>query len=121
MDINQRKYQRVMMQKNVQFYLADSDEEEVKLFDGLIENCDYGGLFIRTKKALPKGSVVKIDFKLETEDDDFPVITALAIVKWVKGETGLGINFIEFENIGARDFENWLKNLCDYLKEESSD
>jgi len=120
MDITQRKYNRIMMHRIVQYCVLDSDIDESIEFEGVIQNCDFGGLFIETEKALPKGSIIKITFNMEDSEGDLPAVSAIALVKWIKGETGMGISFVEFENIGARDFENWLKYLCDYLKEESS-
>ncbi|MBN2803081.1 MAG: TIGR02266 family protein [Deltaproteobacteria bacterium] len=69
-----------------------------------------GGVFIRAKKPMPKGTLMKIDFRLE---DNTPVIIGVGRVVWTRKPSddenkppGMGIKFIKLDDASRQNIEN---------------
>ena len=99
-----RHFPRVGSGVSVDFHMADISGETKKYLTGVAENISIGGMFLSTPKRVRKGSVLLINFSLP---DEAP-FSASAIVRWTrrfKKPTGLGLEFVEFNGIGDRDFK----------------
>ncbi len=80
-----------------------------KYYEGLIEDVSLGGMFIEIARPFPKGSIVSIKFKSETENDGRSV-TAKGLVRWTRKwrrPHGMGIGFIEFDGLRTTPFKEW--------------
>ena len=84
--------------------------------DGVVENCGLGGMFISTDRLFPKGSLITMDFRIDSESKDLTPVSAQGMVRWVQrgnGNRGMGIAFIEFKGLGDRVFSSWIKKVLD--------
>ena len=68
-----------------------------------------GGVFIRAKKPMSKGTLMKIDFRLE---DEKPVIIGVGRVVWTRKDTGdpekppgMGIKFIKLDDVSRENID----------------
>jgi hypothetical protein len=62
---------------------------------------DYAGMFVRTSRPLPAGSVVSFDVEGPAE-----TLRGHAVVRWRRrwlGVRGMALDFIDFEGLGTED------------------
>ena len=105
-----RHYPRVGSDVSVEFHMADISGETKKYLSGIAENVSIGGMFLSTPKRFRKGSVILIDFSFDGEAP----FSASAIVRWTrrfKKPTGVGLEFIEFNGLGDRDFKTLMDRI----------
>ena len=85
-------------------------EEARNYLVGLAENYSFGGVLLVTDEPLERGSFVEIGFSVPV---GLPV-SALAVVRWVRRfrkPSGLGLQFVEFDGIGDRDFDELIDSI----------
>jgi uncharacterized protein (TIGR02266 family) len=78
---------------------------------GVAENVSLGGMFIATRHPLREGSLVWLEFEIPEEGGIRPV-RAKALVCWRRRwrqPRGMGVRFLEFENLGQRRLESWIE------------
>lgn len=107
-----RKYSRVSPDVNFSVMLNHIDKDDLKYFEGMIENIGLGGMFVEMDHPFSKGNMVTIQFKMVKEGVEQPVI-AKGLVRWTqkwKRPHGMGVDFIEFDGLGKNSFKEWFKN-----------
>jgi hypothetical protein len=107
---DKRRYPRLSSKIDVRWRRIDLPEETRSYIVGLAENYSFGGVFLVTDEPLTKGSVVELGF---TVPDGAPLF-ARAVVRWIqrlKKPTGAGLQFIEFNGIGDRDFRSLMEMI----------
>jgi len=112
----QRKFPRIATNVGVRFRKEKHSRESAKYLSGIAENCSLGGMLITTDYVLPKGKILKMKFELKAEDGTIKLIRARAIVRWVKrrgSQKGMGVEFIEFVELGDKTFGEWMHHLLD--------
>jgi hypothetical protein len=105
-------YSRVSPGVDFSAMVKPTNKVDREYFEGLIEDVSLGGMFIEIARPFPKGSVVDIRFKSRVENEDRPVI-AKGLIRWTrkwKKPHGMGIDFIEFNGLGATPFNEWFKS-----------
>lgn len=115
--MDKRKYRRVASGVQIRFHVAQSDPVSREYFTGLVENYSFGGLFIATSVPLSPGDVVHLDIDVAGQ----PSVQARALVRWVqrwKPPRGAGVEFIDFDNVGERDFEAFIERLFEPVAAE---
>lgn len=111
-----RKTHRIRPGVAVRFIGESIDKMTRHYLDGVVENCGLGGMFISTDHPFPKGSLITLDFRIDSESRELTPVRAQGIVRWVKrrtGNRGMGIEFIEFQGLGDRVFADWIKKVLD--------
>jgi hypothetical protein len=109
-----RKYARLRPGVAVRFFGEPIDRTTRQYLTGAAENCGLGGMFISTEYAFSKGSIVTLDFRIDSESRGLTPVRAYGIVSLVQrkgGIRGMGIQFIEFEGLGDRIFSDWIKEV----------
>lgn len=110
--MDKRRYQRVASGVEIRFHVAESDPISRDYYSGLVDNYSFGGLFIATSVPLSPGDVVHLDISVEGQ----PPIQARALVRWTRRwarPRGAGLEFIDFDNVGDRSFQDLLEQLFD--------
>ncbi len=98
----------------VRFIGKSIDRTTRHYLDGVVENCGLGGMFISTDHPFPKGNLITLDFRVNSESKGSTPVRARGIVRWVQrrtGDRGMGIEFMEFERLGDRVFSDWIKKV----------
>ncbi len=111
MSAEQRQYPRISPNVRLNVMGKQIDKETRKYFEGIIGDISLGGMFIKTDQPFSKGSKVRIQFNSEKDNGD--PITAIGLVRWTRKwmkPRGMGVDFIEFEGLGSRSFEDWMRN-----------
>ena len=111
-----RKNCRIRPGVSVRFMGESIDKMKREYLDGVVENCGLGGMFISTDHVFSKGSLITLDFRIDSESKDLTPVRAQGIVRWVQrrnGNRGMGIAFIEFQGLGDRVFSDWIKKVLD--------
>lgn len=114
MSNERRKYARLRPGVAVRFCEETTDRSKREYLVGVAENCGLGGMFISTDPPFSEGSIVTLDFWIESESKGVTPVTAYGIVRWVRrksGVRGMGVQFIEFEGLGDRIFSDWIKEV----------
>lgn len=81
--------------------------------DGIARDVSIGGLFLETRRPLPKGTLVDLDFFIEGNEREEPV-HARAVVRWVRRwfrPRGMGLEFIDVEGLGPTRLESWIESV----------
>lgn len=83
-------------------------------------NISTGGIFIKTKKPLPVGTIIDLEIKLL---EDEPLLKGKGEVVWrkeyapgMKGQSGMGIKFVELEEESKKLLERVLTTKEEYEK-----
>ena len=96
-------------------------EVEYKNFDQFFQeytkNISLGGIFIKTDKMLPAQSVLEIDLKLPGRSELIQLVGE--VVHTIDPETakergwepGLGISFVDFEELGKTALEQYVREV----------
>lgn len=82
--------------------------------DGIARDLSIGGLFLESRRPLPKGTLVDLDFFMEGEDGE--PVHARAVVRWVRRwlrPRGMGLEFIDVEGLGATRLESWIESVLE--------
>ena len=106
-----RGYSRVSPGVDFSAMVQHTNKGDREYYEGLIEDVSLGGMFIEIARPFPKGSIVAIQFKSKTGNDERPV-TAKGLTRWTqkwKRPHGMGIDFIEFDGLGSTPFDEWFK------------
>ena len=106
-----RKYPRVSTDIQVTWAGSTVDRFTREYVDDIAKDLSSGGVFIATKRPLPKGSVVRVQFSTAPEE---PPVTVKAIVRWRhrwRSPRGMGLAFYEFEGLAGRDREAWMNQI----------
>ncbi len=114
MSEDRRKNYRTTAEVIVQFCEESEDNRDQHDHKGIVENCSAGGMYISTEHPASRGSIIRLKFSLDSESPPPLPIQARAIVHWVRHvahSRGMGVEFLEFEGIDARDFKEWITNL----------
>lgn len=114
MSYQRRKTHRIRPGVAVRFFGEPIDRTKRQYLDGVVENCGLGGMFISTDRPFPKGTLITMDFRIESESKELTPVRARGIVRWVQrraGDRGVGIEFMEFERLGDRVFSDWIKKV----------
>ena len=109
-----RRTHRIRSGVAVRFIGESIDRTTRRYLDGVAENCGLGGMFISTEHPYPKGSLITLDFRINSESKELTPVSARGIVRWVQrriGDRGMGIEFIEFEGLGDRVFSDWIEKV----------
>jgi PilZ domain len=80
----------------------------------LAEDVSMGGLFIGTHYPPRPGTVVRLHLYAGDDHAHLSPLTAKAIVRWRRAwgrQRGMGVQFLEFEGLGARRLESWMETL----------
>ncbi len=111
-----RKSCRIRPGVAVRFMGESIAKTKREYLDGVVENCGLGGMFISSDHLFPKGSLITMDFRIDSESKNLTPVSAQGIVRWVQrrnGDRGMGIAFIEFQGLGDRVFSEWIKKVLD--------
>lgn len=121
MEQDKRKYSRTSTRLWVKFFRDAVDQTIRKTQQGLVENYSAGGMFIATDHPFSRGSVLNVEFELDSKTENRRVIQARAIVRWVQRlakNPGMGVEFVLFNGFRKHEFEQRLnafnqnRNLC---------
>lgn len=97
---DRRKFARIPLATQIRVLLPGAEER----FQYLLDNLSTGGLFIRTTKPRPIGSMLKFEFSVR--DGGKPIVGA-GVVKWIEGDPekipGMGIQFTELNDEGRQE------------------
>lgn len=103
---DERQQKRVQASLKVRYKSATVTE----FIEKHSHDISVGGVFIRAKKPLAKGSLLKIDFRLE---DDTTVIKGVGRVVWTREQedetdkpSGMGIKFIRLDEQSKKNIAN---------------
>ncbi|GAK57961.1 hypothetical protein U27_04933 [Candidatus Vecturithrix granuli] len=113
-DQNKRKYPRISTNFFVKFSRDAIDSTIRQLQEGLAENCSTGGMFIATDRLFSRGSVLNLEFNLNSETMPRRLIQARAIVRWIQRivtHPGMGVEFLLFNGFGKHEFAQQLEHL----------
>jgi hypothetical protein len=81
--------------------------------NGIARDLSLGGLFLESRRPLPKGTLVDLDFFTETNEGQEPV-HARAVVRWVRRffrPRGMGLEFVDVEGLGSTRLEHWIESV----------
>jgi PilZ domain len=107
-----RRFSRLAAGVQVLFRGGPLRKSEREYLEGVAENVSLGGMFIKTRNPLKEGSLVTLSFLGDEEGG--PPVRAKALVCWRRRwrqPRGMGVRFLEFENLGPRGLEGWLKDV----------
>ena len=105
-----RLYPRVRMGVRISYRPVDLAANARRYLAGIAEGLSLGGLFLPARQPFPEGSVVSLRFYPPEGADPRP-LSAKAVVRWRRCWTrprGMGLQFVEFEGLGARRLAAWL-------------
>lgn len=108
--MEQRRFRRIASGVEIRFQVAESDPISREYYSGLVQNYSFGGLFLATEVSLSVGDLVHLDISVEGQ----PPFEARALVRWTRRfgrGRGAGLEFIDFDHVGERDFERLLSQL----------
>ena len=115
MKAERRQYTRAATEVIVQFFEDSPEKNEQSIHsEGIVENFSAGGMYISTEHPPSRGSSVILKFRIKANPKALLPIQVRAVVRWVRQVTnpkGMGVEFVEFEGIDERDFEEWLSSL----------
>jgi len=109
-----RKYPRIATNVHVRFRNEFLSKEARDYLGGVAENLSLGGMFVSSDHLLSKGSIITLEFEIESEDKNVSTINARAVVRWVRrwrSPRGMGIEFIEFQGVDNHTFAKWIEGL----------
>ncbi|MCK9522666.1 MAG: TIGR02266 family protein [Proteobacteria bacterium] len=105
----ERRDERIPVNLKIRFKSATVSEFVEKHANDLSQ----GGIFIRTPKPMPPGTLIKFDFRLE---DDSSVIQGVGRVVWIRKEgeepprpAGMGIKFIKLDEQSRQNLSKVLQ------------
>ncbi len=113
-DTERRVYPRTTANIVVKFSEDSEKNTPPEYQEGKVENCSAGGMFIITDQPAPRGSHVRLKFHLDSNQNTPLPVEARAMVRWVRYVSqphGMGVEFLNFEGIDARDFREWITSL----------
>lgn len=106
-----RRHPRVATVLAIHLLQESLDRRIQTYWEGVVENCSLSGMFISSETVFPEGSVITIQFSLESE-----TIRARVVVRWTQRSlqhSGMGVEFIIFDGIGYHEFRRWVKRLVE--------
>jgi hypothetical protein len=97
------------------------DGPTTQSLEGFGENISYrtghvGGIFIATNNPLPKGAVLELSIRF---DDDEAAWTCRGIVRWMRAQLGMGVDFLEPEADLDPKVDEWLQSVASGEKPRS--
>lgn len=111
---DRRKYRRVAAGVRVLYSGVQVERTTREYLDGIARDLSIGGLFLESRRPLPKGTLVDLDFFMEGEDGE--PVHARAVVRWVRRwfrPRGMGLEFIDVEGLGATRLESWIESVLE--------
>ncbi len=115
MSRDRRKYRRVAGGVRVIYSGVHVERATREYLDGIARDLSIGGLFIETRRPLPKGTLVDLDFFVGREAREEPV-HARAVVRWTRRffrPRGMGLEFIDVEGLGQTLLESWIDSVLE--------
>ena len=109
-DKDVRDYPRAKSGVQITFSAEPHTKSSEKYFAGIAENYSFGGLFLATDTTFPPGTLVNMELSIPGQAPIF----VKAVVVWQRRffrPKGIGLKFVEFENIGDRDLDQLLKTI----------
>lgn len=110
-----RKFPRLALGVKACVRARRLDKSEREYLEGVVANVSIGGMFIETSRPAPQGSELWIEFEVDVEGEK-QVLRARALVRHTRrflGKRGMGIEFIEFDQLGKNGMKQWLERICD--------
>lgn len=110
---DRRKYRRVAGGVRVVYSGVQVERATREYLDGIARDLSIGGLFLETRRPLPKGTLVDLDFFVEADAREEPV-HARAVVRWTRRffrPRGMGLEFIDVEGLGQTRLESWIDSV----------
>lgn len=110
---DRREFPRLASGVRVFFRGSAVRKADREYLEGVAENVSLGGMFIATQTPLREGSVAWLEFHVPGEEVGRPV-RARGIVCWRRRwlqPRGMGIRFVEIENLGQRRLESWMASV----------
>jgi PilZ domain len=115
MSEDQRQNYRAIIPGAAVFYRVENvPVAEVTYRLGMAENVSLGGVFIGSRHPLRPGTAVRLQLFSPADPDHAPAVHARGVVRWRqlwREPRGMGIQFLEFEGLGARALESWLATI----------
>ena len=115
-DKDLRKYSRIASHIEIRIQRLSTDKSAQRYLSGLATDCSLGGMFISTELPLSPGNFINLEFRLKSKPEDSPTIKARAVVRWIRQwnkPRGMGIEFIEFHELGKKNYTNWMAELTE--------
>jgi hypothetical protein len=110
-----RKNVRIGTNVSVRFEKEQLDRKSRKQLVGIAENCSLGGMYLSSDEVFPEGSVLTLEFEVESHNSGTSIIEARAVVRWSSrwgSPKGMGLEFIEFAGPGGSSFADWMAVLA---------
>jgi hypothetical protein len=110
-----RQHTRIATNVSVHFQKEQLDRKLRKQLIGIAENCSLGGMYVSTDDIFPEGSVLTLEFEIESEDSSPSIVEARAVVRWSRrwgSPKGMGLEFVEFAGPGGSSFADWMASLA---------
>jgi uncharacterized protein (TIGR02266 family) len=108
-----RGFPRLAAGIRVRFRGAALRRSDREYLEGVAENVSLGGMFIATARPPREGSLVVLEFDRAVNGGVRPV-RAKALVCWRRRwrqPRGMGVRFLEFENLGPVPLAAWLDEV----------
>lgn len=105
-----RKYPRVAQRIKIRWSGDGADKLTRDYVDSVAKDVSLGGMFLVTKRPLPKGSLVTLRFSGD------PLVQVKGIVRWSRRwlpPRGMGVAFYEFEGLAGQDRQIWLNGVLE--------
>ena len=116
MSRDRRKYRRVAAGVRVLYCGTQVERATREYLEGIAQDLSLGGLFLETRRPLPKGTLVDLDFLIEEAGQSAEPVHARAIVRWRNrffGRRGMGVEFIDVEGLGQQRLESWVERVLE--------
>lgn len=103
-----RKYKRLRADMDVRITRQEATESTAEMLFSRLGNFSENGAFVSTPNPLTVGTIVNLDFALESRGSRIHV---LGIVRWVNDDPddpGMGIQFLEVSTSNRRDLREFI-------------
>jgi hypothetical protein len=108
--VERRLHERIAAGVPVFYEPVELTRPQREYLTGVAAGASLGGMFVATAEPPRPGTVLVLRLYLDDADDG-PPLRAKAIVRWrrrFQQPRGMGIEFLEFERLGGRRFEEWI-------------